>query len=904
MIRFLLFFSASILYSAEFKNYQPQDGGDVNLSLFKVPDGMELTVWARSPLLANPTNMDIDAQGRIWVTEGVNYRIYRFDNQKRRPEGDRVVILSDTKGQGYADSAQTFVQDSRWTSPLGIAVLDNVVIVSHAPDLIKFTDVNRDGKFDPAVDKKEILLTGFGGEDHDHALHSVVAGPSGKLYFNFGNCGGVFTDKSGKTFRVVSNYTYPFGPKWPFEPAQELGRKSDDGYLWISGASARMDEDGSNLEMIGNGYRNSYEQFPTSLGDLFQSDNDDARSCRTSYVLEYASAGYCTPTGQSFRSVRRGSSQSFSRSHWRQDDPDTFDAGDIYGSGSPAGIVVYENGALGENWNGTILSCEASRNSILAYKIQPQKAGFKLDAETRIEWITSNPEKEYYGVDFNNYKKGISAREKVLFRPADICVGPDGAIYIADWYDARVGGHQTLDEQCTGSIYRLAPKGFKSVIPKIDLSTPEGAVEVLRNPAVNVRHQAFKVIQSFGEKSLPAITKLLRDQNSYVAARGIWLLPYLGAEGKKRCEELLQDSNPQTRITAYRALRQAGVDFIGYAHSLANDTNSAVRRDVAISLRSVPAEKAVPVLTQLAARIDYSDKNSLTAFGVGSTGKQEEVWSAIKTDANSWTPQIEKLAWVLHPLSAVQDCVTRVQSKNLSKEQKLLALETLSFIESKEAGLAMIQLCSNDSELKKEATSWVIMRISGLWSAFDLRIELKKSGVYDPEKITVNSVISAEPPPATFTEQDVLNKKGDPEKGGQLVLRCTLCHQINGSGVALGPELKGWGTRQGIEAVVRSIVNPSADIAHGFDGYSILLKNGGRVDGILQSEGEPLSVLSMGGVSQLIPKSSIAQKLKKDGKTMGLEVNKMTRSLMMTPDQLGLSAQDVADIVAWLATYR
>ena len=76
------------------------------------------------------------------------------------------------------------------------------------------------------------------------------------------------------------------------------------------------------------------------------------------------------------------------------------------------------------------------------------------------------------------------------------------------------------------------------------------------------------------------------------------------------------------------------------------------------------------------------------------------------------------------------------------------------------------------------------------------------------------------------------------------------------------------------------------------------------MDGILQSEGEPLSVLSMGGVSQFIPKSSIAPKLKKDGKTMGLEVNKMTRSLMMTPDQLGLSAQDVADIVAWLATYR
>ena len=903
MFRFSFLLLAATASCAEFKFYEPKEGGDVALNLFQIPEGMELTLWARSPMLANPTNFDIDAQGRVWVTEGVNYRLHNL-GPKRRPEGDRVVILSDTKGEGRADTVQTFIQDPNWTSPLGIAVFDNVIIVSHAPDLIKFTDVNRDGKFDPAVDKKEILLTGFGGEDHDHSLHAIVAGPDGKLYLNFGNCGGVFKDKSDKTFRVVSNYEFPVGPKWPFDRAKELGQKSDDGFVWIGGASARMNEDASNVEMIGNGYRNSFEHFPTSFGDLFQGDNDDSMSCRTSYVLEYASAGFTTPSGQSFRSVRRGPSQPFPRAHWRQDDPDTFDAGDIYGSGSPAGMVVYENGALDEKWNGTLLSCEASRNTIFAYKIQPQKAGFKLDAESRMEWVTSNADKEYYGVDFNKPKKDITAKEKVLFRPSDICVGPDGAIYIADWYDARVGGHQTLDDQCLGSIYRLAPKGFKSVIPKIDLTTPEGAVAALRNPAVNVRHLAFKAIQSFGSKSLPALVELLHDNNSYVAARAIWLLPYLGDEGMKHCEGLLKDSNPQNRITAYRALRQAGVDILPYALILADDTNSAVRRDVATSLHAVSAEKALPILVKLAAQIDHTDKNSLTAFGVGSAGKQEVVWSAIKTDANSWTPQIEKLAWVLHPASAVEDCVKRVRSTTLSKEQKLLALETLSFIESKEAGLAMIQLCSNDSEFKNEATRWVLMRISGLWATYDLRDELKNSGVYDPEKIVVNSVMSMEPPRPTYTEQDVLAKKGDPEKGGQLVLRCTMCHQINGAGVALGPELRGWGTRQGVQAVVRSIVNPSADIAHGYDGFTIKLKNGVQVDGILQGEGDPLSVLSIGGVSQLIPKSFISQRLNKDGKPDGLEINKMNRSLMMSAEQLGLTAQDVADIAAWLATYR
>ncbi|NBY42995.1 MAG: dehydrogenase, partial [Verrucomicrobia bacterium] len=149
-----------------------------------------------------------------------------------------VVILSDTKKEGRADTAQTFIQDPNLNSPLGIAVFDNVIIVSHAPDLIKYTDVNRDGKFDPAVDKKEILLTGFGGEDHDHSLHAIVAGPDGKLYLNAGNCGGVFTDKSGKSFNIVSNYDDQRGAKWPFDRAKAQGQKSDDGFVWISGFSA------------------------------------------------------------------------------------------------------------------------------------------------------------------------------------------------------------------------------------------------------------------------------------------------------------------------------------------------------------------------------------------------------------------------------------------------------------------------------------------------------------------------------------------------------------------------------------------------------------------------------------------------------------------------------------------
>jgi len=61
----------------------------IPLDLFRVPEGFEVTLWASTPLLHNPTNMDIDRDGRIWVAEGVRYR----SHHARQPEGDRIVVL-------------------------------------------------------------------------------------------------------------------------------------------------------------------------------------------------------------------------------------------------------------------------------------------------------------------------------------------------------------------------------------------------------------------------------------------------------------------------------------------------------------------------------------------------------------------------------------------------------------------------------------------------------------------------------------------------------------------------------------------------------------------------------------------------------------------------------------------
>ena len=838
----------------------------VPAQMFNVPEGLEVTVWATSPLLHNPTNIDFDAQGRMYVAEGVNYR----GKAGRRKEGDRIVILEDTTGAGKADKSSVYVQEKELAAPLGVAVLDNQLVVSMPPDLLVYTDTNGDR----IPDKREVLLTGFNGRQHDHSLHSLVAGPDGQWYFNQGNTGAQFTDRSGKTFRMGS----------PYMLQDIAGMKSDDGHVWIGGFSVRMNPDGTRVNIIGHNYRNSYEQALTSYGDLFQSDNDDPPACRVSHVLEGGNAGFASADGKRSWGADKRPGQDTPTAEWRQEDPGTMPAGDVYGGGSPTGVAFYENGALGEKWRGLLLACEAGKNVVFGYLPKAAGAGFKLE---RFDFLTSNKEKEWAGSDFLGGRP--TGELKTKFRPSDVCVGPDGALYVADWFDPGVGGHGTRDDAYTGTIYRIAPKGFKSVIPKLDLSTLEGQIAALKSPAVNVRNSGFTRLKAAGAKAVPAVAALLKDGDSFIAARAAWLLAQMGDEGIAIVKPWLESKDATQRLVAYRALRRADHDVPAMAARMASDSDAAVRREVALTMRDMPAEKSVPILVKIARQFDGKDRTYLEALGLGSEGKEAQVYAALKP---TWDDAFAKIAWRLHPAEAVGDFKARALSSKLSDDQRKLMVTALAFTPAREAAGAMIELAhTQDFPMRDLAKWWLMNRKGNDWKAYDIDGSMKALGIYDPDKVKL--VASPMPPaPANAPKLDLARiaaLKGDAKRGAIAIGTCYTCHRIGAAGVDFGPDLTTYGKQQTADILIQAIAQPSQTISHGFEGSEVTTTDGLVITGMPLSDSDPLIIKCMGGMVQTVPKKRIASMQKLKG-----------RSLMFEPSMLGLTEQSIADIVAYL----
>ncbi|MFT4549860.1 MAG: hypothetical protein ACI9UA_004249 [Pseudoalteromonas tetraodonis] len=330
---------------------------------------------------------------------------------------------------------------------------------------------------------------------------------------------------------------------------------------------------------------------------MWQSDNDDDgnKGVRINFVMEFGNYGYRDEfTGQGWGDKRTNIEKEIPRRHWHLNDPGVVPNLILTGQGSPTGIIVYEGSLLPALFRNQVIHCDAGPNVTRAYPAKTEGAGYSATIANILE----------------------GKRDK-WFRPADVCTAPDGSLFVADWYDPGVGGHAMRDLK-RGRIFRVAVPGSKYSVPKVDLSTADGAVAALTSPNGETRYLAWNAIQKMGDKASPALKKLWNGENQRHRARALWALGKMADKGQSAVDMALADKNSDIRIVGIRLARQLGLDITATVAKIARDQSPAVRREAAIALRFDDSKKADELWAELALQHDGKDRWYLEALGIGS----------------------------------------------------------------------------------------------------------------------------------------------------------------------------------------------------------------------------------------------------------------------------------------------
>ncbi|MFO0805003.1 MAG: PVC-type heme-binding CxxCH protein [Gemmataceae bacterium] len=685
------FLSALALAFALAGAAQAQLPPDKALATMQVAPGFQVEQFAAEPMLMNPTSIDIDHKGRVWVAEAVNYRRVGFNRPIIRKEGDRIVVLIDTDGDGKADESKVFYQGKDLYGPLSVCVIPSPgrksgefsyrVLVAQSPDILEFKDEDGDLKADGPPTK---FLTGFGGFDHDHGVHGLNIGPDGKLYFTVGDSGvtGLQSrDKKGPVFK--SNTT-----------------TIQKGTVW------RCDLDGNNVELIAHNFRNNYECCVDSFGEIWLSDNDDDgnQQTRICFVMPGGNYGY-GPRGQG-------------ESHWHEEQPGIVHKVLRTGFGSPTGITFYEGNLLPEKYRGQLLHTDAGPREVRAFFRKPKGAGYELDKEVL---LTSS---------------------ETWFRPSDVCVAPDGSIFVADWYDKNVGGHAMNDPQ-DGRIYRLTPKGHKGyTVPEVKLDTKDGVLAALGSPCLATRWMGHHHISSMKWKQFVAdgiLGDAIKSRSPVLHARVFWAeggMAELTGKGNAINSIMKLNEGEAERMlpTAFR------ID--GVQHGLSPRIESPwllgksvpsldamARRELLLGHRDSAAALLKANFYTLAKLYDGQDHFYRAALNIAcgtDPKRRDEILADFDKHFPEWNDKVADLVWELRPKSVLPRLGKMLSDAKLTDKQKARVLDIIVAYDDASAGAAMLDVLKADApaEVKARAVDQLRLFLPTKWKTLQGSKEL------------------------------------------------------------------------------------------------------------------------------------------------------------------------------------
>ncbi|MBI4582510.1 MAG: hypothetical protein HY717_00560 [Planctomycetes bacterium] len=620
------------------------------LASMKAAPGLQVALFAAEPQVINPTCIDLDPQGRIWVCEGVNYRGKASPPFRRT--GDRIVILEDADGDGRCDRSTVFYESPDFQAPIGICYLGDRLLVSQSPRIWSIR-INPDGT---AGERKD-FLAGFGGVNHDHGVHSLVLGPDGLLYGAVGNGGAQVTGADGR-------------------------RLASDGKPLLGGLVFRCRLDGGGLEALAHNFRNNYECALNSFGDIFQSDNDDDGNqwVRFVHIFPGGDYGYVSKTGRSWAEEKK--------SHWRMEDPGVVPILARTGAGSPTGLCVYEGNLLPEMYRGMPIHCDAGPRVVQCFRLKP------LGAAYHVEEVPLDPAGRQTVENLSAIVRPhvLLASSDAWFRPSDVAAAPDGSLFVSDWYDPGVGGHG-MGDTSRGRIYRLAPAGRSGYhAAPFDLQSDAGLLQALASPALSSRGLAARRIQELGRKALPALRRALDSGDPILAARAAWLLGALGE--KEILARLAALPDPRFQVLALRCARLFfESSFLELASPLASSRDWHVRRELLLQLRGFPGEAALKWIARLAGEYDGFDRFYLEAIGIASQGREGQVFQALSASwGGEWNKKVKDLLWELHPPEAAEFLARRLASPSIPDAEREEIAAVLPQLPGEAGGRELLKL--------------------------------------------------------------------------------------------------------------------------------------------------------------------------------------------------------------------
>lgn len=258
-----------------------------------------------------------------------------------------------------------------------------------------------------------------------------------------------------------------------------------------------------------------------------------------------------------------------------------------------SGLDIISGRHLPESWAGSLITNDFRANRINRFKLEEQGSGFVSKQVEDLLWT-----------------------EHVAFRPVDISVGPDGAIYVADWYNpiiqhGEVDFHDPRRDQEHGRIWRIVAKNRPLVKkPQLTKASVNELLEMLRQPEDWTRLQAKQVLKSRGAKEvIPALDQWVnnldkKDPNyEHLLLEALWTYQTLDTVNESVLLTLLKAENHNARAAAIRAFQLWHGKIKDEAGLLANavkDTHPRVRLEAVIALRKLKtaetAQKALAVL--------------------------------------------------------------------------------------------------------------------------------------------------------------------------------------------------------------------------------------------------------------------------------------------------------------------